>query len=117
ELPASAIEQAFPDFIRSREDTRMSQLRILQTPSQYGEMILPIAEEAKEIDDLLLEEAESSDIPSGMECHLNRQPDASLSGSVHFNLDEHEASTVQGWTARLKQILATAARPPDPACR
>ena len=113
ELPAGVIEQAFPDFIRSREDTRMSQLRILQTPSQYGEMILPIAEGAKEIDELLLEEAESSDIPSGMEWHLNRQPDGSLSGSVHFNLDEHEASTVQGWTAGLKQILATAVRHPD----
>jgi hypothetical protein len=113
ELPASAIEQAFPDFIRSREDTRMSQLRILQTPSQYGEMILPIAEGAKEIDEALLEEAESSDIPSGMEWHLNRQPDGSLSGSVHFNLDEHEASTVKGWTAGLKRILASAVRHPD----
>jgi hypothetical protein len=113
ELPASVIEQAFPDFIRSREDTRMSQLRILQTPSQYGEMILPIAEGAKEIDEVLLEEAESSDIPSGMEWHLNRQPDGSLSGSVHFNLDEHEASTVKGWTAGLKRILASAVRHPD----
>jgi hypothetical protein len=113
ELPASVIEQAFPDFIRSREDSRMSQLRILQTPSQYGEMILPIAEGAKEIDEVLLEEAESSDIPSGMEWHLNRQPDGSLSGSVHFNLDEHAASTVKGWTTGLKRILASAVRDPD----
>jgi non-ribosomal peptide synthetase component F len=113
ELPASVLEQAFPDFIRSREDTRMSQLRILQTPSQYGEMILPIAEGAKQIDELLLEETESSDIPSGMEWHLNRQPDGSLSGSVHFNLDEHEASTVKGWLAGLKRILASAGRDPD----
>ena len=113
ELPASVIEQAFPDFIRSREDTRMSQLRILQTPSQYGEMILPIAEGAKEVDEALLEEAESSDIPSGMEWHLNAQPDGSLSGSVHFNLDEHEASTVKSWTAGLKRILASAVRHPD----
>jgi len=113
ELPASVIEQAFPDFISSREDTRMSQLRILQTPSQYGEMILPIAEGAKEIDETLLEEAESSDIPSGMEWHLNKQPDGSLSGSVHFNLDEHKASTVKGWTAGLKRILASAVRHPD----
>jgi hypothetical protein len=112
ELPASVIEQAFPDFIRSRGDTRMSQLRILQTPSQYGEMILPIAEGAKEIDEALLEEAVSSDIPSGMEWHLNTQPDGTMSGSVHFNLDEHEASTVKGWTAGLKRILASAVRDP-----
>jgi hypothetical protein len=113
ELPASVIEQAFPDFIRSREDTRMSQFRILQTPSQYGEMILPIAEGAREIDETLLEEAESSDILSGTEWHLARQPDGSLNGSVHFNLDEHEASTVKGWTAGLKRILASAVRDPD----
>jgi hypothetical protein len=112
ELPASVLEQAFPAFIRSREDTRMSQLRILQTPSQYGDMILPIAEGAKEIDEVLLEEEESSDIPSGMEWHLNRQPDGSLSGSVHYNLDEHEASTVKGWTAALTRILAGAVRHP-----
>lgn len=113
ELPASVIEQEFPDFIRSREDTRMSRFFILQTPSQYGEMILPIAEGAREIDETLLEEAESSDILSGTEWHLSMQPGGSLSGSVHFNLDEFEASTVKSWTAGFKRILATAARNPD----
>jgi len=113
ELPAGVLEQRFPDYIRSRADRRMSQFRILQTPSQYGEMILPIAEGAKEIDEALLEEAESSDILSGTEWHLARQPDGSLSGSVHFNLDEHEASTVKGWTARFKRILVRAGRDPD----
>src|ERR1700731_512091 len=44
ELPIGVLEQAFPDYIRSREDTRMSQLLISQPPSQYGEMTLPIAE-------------------------------------------------------------------------
>jgi hypothetical protein len=113
ELPAGVIEQAFPDFIGSREDTRMSRFIILQTPSQYGEMILPIAEGAREIDETLLEEAESSDILSGTEWHLASQPDGSLSGSVHFNLDEFEASTVQGWTAGFNRILASAVRDPD----
>jgi condensation enzyme len=113
ELPASVIERAFPDFIRSREDTRTSRFVILQTPSQFGEMILPIARGAKEIDETSLEEAESSDILSGTEWHLARQPDGSLSGSVHFNLDEHEASTVKGWTTALTRILASAVRDPD----
>jgi len=113
ELPASVIERAFPDFIRSREDTRTSRFVLLQTPSQFGEMILPIARGAKEIDETSLEEAESSDILSGTEWHLARQPDGSLSGSVHFNLDEHEASTVKGWTTALKRILASAVRDPD----
>jgi hypothetical protein len=112
ELPASVLEQSFPDFLSSREDRRMSQLRILQTPSQYGEMILPIAEGATEIDETLLAEAESSDIPSGMEWHLAGLPDGSLSGSVHFNPDEFAASTVDGWTTGLKRILASAARDP-----
>jgi condensation enzyme len=112
ELPASMLEQAFPDFIRSREDTRMSQVLILQTPSQYGEMVLPIAEGAKEVDEVLLEEAESSDILGGTEWHLSPQPDGAVSGSLHFNLDEFEESTPEVWTAALKRILARAVRDP-----
>ena len=112
ELPASMLEQAFPDFIRSREDTRMSQVLILQTPSQYGEMVLPIAEGAKEVDEVLLEEAESSDILGGTEWHLSPQPDGAVSGSLHFNLDEFEESTPEVWTAALKRILASAVRDP-----
>jgi len=113
ELPAGLLEQTFPDYIRSREDTRMSQFLIAQPPSQYGEMTLPIAEGAKEIDEVLLEETESSDIPSGILWHLNAQPDGTLSGAVHFNLDEFEEGTAEGWTARLKRILASAVRDPD----
>jgi condensation enzyme len=113
ELPAGLLEQTFPDYIRSREDPRMSQLLIAQPPAQYGEMTLPIAEGAKEIDEVLLAEAESSDIPSGTVWHLNTQPDGTLSGGVHFNLDEHQASTAAGWTAGLKRILASAVRDPD----
>jgi hypothetical protein len=112
ELPASMLEQAFPDFIRSREDTRMSQVLILQTPSQFGEMVLPIAEGAKEVDEVLLAEAESSDILSGTEWHLSPQPDGAVSGSVHYNLDEFEESTPEVWTAALTRILASAVRDP-----
>jgi hypothetical protein len=113
EIPAGVIEQTFPDFIRSREDTRMSQFLISQPPSQYGEMTLPIAEGAKEISEVVLEEAESSDIPGGGTVwYLNTQPDGTLSGGVHFNLDEYEPSTAQGWTAGLKRILAGAVRDP-----
>jgi NRPS condensation-like uncharacterized protein len=112
ELPIGVLEQAFPDYIRSREDTRTSELLILQPPSQYGEMILPIAEGAREIDDVVLEEAESTDIPSGTQWHLSTQPDGALSGSVHFNLDEFGERTVKGWTAGFKRILASAVRDP-----
>jgi hypothetical protein len=112
ELPIAVLEQAFPDFIRSREDTRTSQVLILQTPSQFGEMVLPIAEGAKEVDEVLLEEAESSDILSGTEWHLSPQPDGAVSGSVHYHLDEFEESTPEVWTAALKRILASAVRDP-----
>jgi non-ribosomal peptide synthetase component F len=113
ELPIGVLEQAFPDYIRSREDTRMSQFILSQPPSQYGEMTLPIAEKAEEIGEVLLEETESSDIPSGMVWYLNTLPDGALSGAVHFNLDEFEESTAQGWTAGFKRILASAVRDPD----
>ena len=65
----------------------------------------------------MLEETESSGILSGTEWHLNTQPDGTLSGSVHFNLDEFEASTAQRWTAGLKRILASAVRDPDQGWR
>jgi len=112
ELPIGVLEHAFPDFIRSRENTRTSQVLILQTPSQFGEMVLPIAEGATEVDEVLLEEAESSDILSGTEWHLAPQPDGAVSGSVHYHLDEFEEGTVKGWTAGLRRILASAVRDP-----
>ena len=112
ELPIGLLEQTFPDYIKSRQDRRTSQLLIMQPPAQYGEMTLPIAEGATEIDEVLLEEAESSDIPGGTEWHLNTQPDGALSGAMHYNLDEFEQSTVQGWSTGLKRILASAVRDP-----
>src|SRR5579863_6578305 len=62
ELPIGVLEQAFPDYIRPREDTRTSQFIISVPPAQFGEMVLPIAEGATDIGEILLEEAESSDI-------------------------------------------------------
>ena len=112
ELPIGVLEQAFPDYISSREDTRTSEFLILQPPAQYGELTLPIAEGAREVDDVVLEEAESTDIPSGIQWHLSTQPDGALGGAVHFNLEEFEESTVKGWTARFKRILAGAVRDP-----
>jgi len=113
EVPASTLEQAFPDFIRSRENTRVSQVLFLQTPSQFGAMVLPIAQGATEVDEVLLAEAESSDILSGTEWHLSPQPDGALSGSVHFNLDDFEEGTLERWTAALKRIVADGVRDPD----
>jgi condensation enzyme len=113
ELPVGVLERANPDFISSREDRRTSQLLILQPPSQYGVMTFPIAEGATEVDEVLLDEEESSDVLSGTEWHLNPQPDGALSGAVHFNLDEFEESTAQNWTAAFQRILASAVRHPD----
>jgi condensation enzyme len=114
ELPAGLLEQTFPDYIRSREDTRMSPFLVSQPQSQYGELTLPIAEGTKGIGAAQLEETESSDIPGGGTVwYLNAQPDGTLGGAVHFNLDEFVASTTQGWSATLKRILASAVRHPD----
>jgi len=44
---------------------------------------------------------------------MGKRPDAALSGGVHYNLEEFEASTAQGWISALKQILASAVRDPD----
>jgi len=113
ELPIGLLEQTFPDYIKSRQDRRTSQLLISDAQSQYGEMTLPIAEGATEAGKLLLEEEVSSDIPSGTVWYLSAGSDGTLYGAMHYNLDEFEQSTVQGWSTGLKQILASAARDPD----
>jgi condensation enzyme len=114
ELPASVLEQTFPDYIRSREDTRMAQFLISDTSSQDGAITLPIAEGAKGLGERLLQDAETHDLPGGGTVwYLSVQPDGALHGAVQFNLEEFEARTAQGWTAGLKQILASAVRDPD----
>ena len=113
ELPIGVLEQAFPDYITPREDKRTSEFIISVPPAQFGEMVLPIAEGAKDIGEVVLEEAESTDIPSGTVWYLNTKPDGAVSGSVHYNLDEFEESTVKGCTAGFKRILAGAVRDPD----
>ena len=114
ELPAGLLEQTFPDYIRSREDTRMAQFLISDTSSADGGTTFPIAEGATGIDASIFQDAETHDLPGGGTVwYLSMQPDAPLHGSVQFNPDEFEASTVQGWTARLKRIVASAVRDPD----
>jgi condensation enzyme len=112
ELPAGVLEQAFPDYIKSREDKRMSLFLLSVPQSQFDEMDLPIADGATGVD-ALLDEEESSDVPSGMVWYLNMKPGGALSGAVQFNLDEFEASTAQNWAAAFKRILASAVRRPD----
>jgi non-ribosomal peptide synthetase component F len=114
ELPAGLLEQTFPDYIRSREDTRMAQFLVSDTSSADGATPLPIAEGAEGIDASILQDAETHDLPGGGTVwYLSVQPDGPLHGQVQFNRDEFEASTVQGWTAGLKRILASAVRDPD----
>jgi len=113
ELPAGVLEETFPGYIKSRENTRLSQFLLSATPFQYGDVTLPIAEGAKEINELLLEEEESSDIPSGTVWYLATLADRALSAAVHFNLDEFDEGTVAGWSAGFKKIMANAVRDPD----
>jgi len=112
ELPAGVLEQTFPDYIKSREDKRMSLFLLSVPQSQFGEMTFPIAEGATGIESRVDRE-EGADVPSGMVWYLNTKPDGALGGSVQFNLDEFEASTAHAWAAAFKRILASAVRHPD----
>jgi non-ribosomal peptide synthetase component F len=112
-LPVEVIGPTTPDYISAREDKRRSALVIVQPPASGSKMFLPIAEGAEPLREVLLEEAESHSISTGTALHLSRRPDGSLGGSVVFNLDEFEASTVQMWSAELTRILASAVRDPD----
>jgi condensation enzyme len=114
ELPAGLLEQTFPDYITSREDTRMAQFLISDATPQDGAMTLPIAEGAKGLDERPLQDAETHDLPGGGTVwYLSMEPAGPLTGLMQFNLDEFEKSTAEGWSAGLKRILASAVRDPD----
>ncbi|MDQ2814646.1 MAG: condensation domain-containing protein [Actinomycetota bacterium] len=114
ELPVNVIEQMFPDFISSRDDLRTSQFIISNTPGQLGQdLVFPIAEGAREIAVRWLEEDGQRDIPSGTVWFVDWPSDGTLLGGIMFNPEEFQESTVAGWTAGLRRILATAARDPD----
>ena len=114
ELPVNVIEQTFPDFIKSREDLRTSQFIIANQQGPLGsDLTHPIGEGARTITERALEGQEVHDIPSGTVWNLYPRPSGELDGEVLYNLDEFDESTVAGWTAGLRRILAGAVREPD----
>ena len=60
-----------------------------------------------------MEGQEVHDIPSGAVWNLYARTSGELDGEVLYNLDEFDESTVVGWTAGLRRILAGAVREPD----
>ncbi|HEV2258587.1 MAG TPA: condensation domain-containing protein [Streptosporangiaceae bacterium] len=113
ELPVTVIEEASPDFVKSREDLRTSQFIISETPTQLGDVVFSIAEGAREVHQYLLEESRHHDIPSGMVWGLTPTPAGGLTSGVLFNPDEFDESTVAGWAAGLRKILTSAVRDAD----
>jgi hypothetical protein len=114
ELPVNVIEQAFPDFTKSREDLRTSQFILANQQRQLGEdLTFTIAEGARWENDRMVEGQEVHDIPSGTVWNLVAQPSGALNGGVLFNLDEFDERTVASWAAGLRRILADAVREPD----
>ncbi len=116
ELPVNVIEQAFPDFIKSRENLRTSQFIISDTQGESGDgppLLLPIAEGARVVSERLLQGPEHHDIPSGTVWNLSDELSGELSGGVHFNLDEFDESTVRGWVTGLRGILTGGVSEPD----
>jgi hypothetical protein len=114
ELPVNVIEQSFPDFTKSREDLRTSQFIIANQQRQLGEeLTFPIADGARPASERPSQEQGHHDIPSGTVWNLSAEPSGELVGGVLFNLDEFDESTVQGWTAGLRRILAGAVREPN----
>ena len=114
ELPVNVIEQAFPGFVKSREDLRTSQFIIANQQGQLGnDLPYPIAEGARTVTERPLEGQEVHDIPSGTVWNLYPRRSGGLYGEVLYNLDEFDESTVAGWAAGLRRILTGAVREPD----
>jgi hypothetical protein len=114
ELPVNVIEQRFPAFTTSRENLRTSQFIIANQQGQLGDdLTIPIADGARGTGDAMLEGEEVHDIPSGTVWNLFTPPSGTLHGGILYNLDEFDESTVAGWAASLRRILASAVRDPD----
>ncbi|HLK02700.1 MAG TPA: hypothetical protein VKU39_22710, partial [Streptosporangiaceae bacterium] len=113
ELPVNVLEQAFPGFIKPRQDLRTSQFILSDMPSSSGgDTILPLADGACGIPREVSQEQQSHDIPSGVVWYLAADPDE-LRGYVLHNLDEFDEGTIQGWVAGLRRILAGGVSEPD----
>jgi hypothetical protein len=91
----------------------MAQFLISDTSPADGGATFPIAEGARGIDTSIFTDAETHDLPGGGTVWYLTMTADGLHGSVQYNRDEFEASSVQGWTAGLKRILASAVRDPD----
>ncbi|HEX3964043.1 MAG TPA: hypothetical protein VHZ03_46595, partial [Trebonia sp.] len=115
-LPVNVLEQMLPGFVKSREDLRTSQFIIANQQGQLGDdNTIPIAEGTRGVGDGggLVQGSEVHDIPTGVVWNLAASPSGELRGGVLFNLDEFDESTVAGWAAGLRRILAGAVREPD----
>jgi condensation enzyme len=114
ELPAGLLEKTFPDYITSRQDPRMAQFLISDATPADGDITYPIAEGATGIDERLLQDSETHDLPGGGTVwYLSAPPDGALHGAIQFNPDEFLASTAEGWATALNRILVSAVRDPD----
>ena len=113
ELPVNVIEQAIPEFIKSRENLRTSQFCLADFQSQFGDITFPIADGARNIHERTLQEPEHPDVPSGLVWDLQVLPSGAFCGAVLYNLDEFDEATVTSWTASYSRILTAAVRDPD----
>jgi non-ribosomal peptide synthetase component F len=113
ELPVNVIEQTIPEFIQSRENPRMSQFCLSNFQSQFGDQTIPIADGAHEIHENPEQEPEHANVPQGMVWNLDVAPSGELYGSVLYNLEEFDHSTVTRWTNDHRRIVTSAARNPD----
>jgi hypothetical protein len=115
ELPVNVLEQAFPGFVKSREDLRTSQFIIAnQQPGGFGgDNTFTIAEGTRGVGEGMIQASEVHDIPTGVVWNISSGPSGELRGGVLFNLDEFDESTVVGWVTDLRQILVGAVREPD----
>ena len=114
ELPVNVIEQAFPDFIKSRDDLRTSQFIISNTPAQLGQdIVFSIAEGAREIAVPWLEDDGQRDIPSGTVWFVDLALRRNAARRHHVQPRRIRRKHRRGLGRRSRRILTRAVSDPD----
>lgn len=116
EMPIESIKRELPGLFEAarRPENSDTILGLFQAPFDSSEVLI-----ADEVKDITLDSLEpvSSDLPQGIAWAIEIPPEGKLTGTVQYNGDEFDDSTIADWIASYHRILSGASTQPDTAWR